>query len=77
MKTAEAKRWLTAHATFREMPHYSQGDDDIYMMYAPRLCGKDVCLEGRPKMFRTSAQAVTEAKRFQAAIRKNHPEITV
>lgn len=75
MKTADAKKWLAAKPTFRELPRYDGVRDTVFTMYVPRLCGKDVCLSGRPTEFVTSMQAVAEAKRFQSAVRKNHPEI--
>lgn len=77
MKTREAKKWLRAMPTFREGHRYLNQLDGMRIFFVPQLCGQDVVLEGEPAEYDTSYAAIAAAARFQAAIKNNHPEISV
>lgn len=78
MKSREVKKWLRATPTCRHGVRYVQHVDEIASFYVPQLGGRDAALKGDPiTEFANEQAAVDAARRFQDAIRHNHPEVSI
>ncbi len=75
MKARDIKKWLRATPSARHGVRYSRVTDILLHFYVPQLCGRDIVLLGDASEYSDEIEAIAAAKRFQDAIRENHPEM--